>query len=130
VEGEDEAKDPMVLMTDAANQLVAVMREGTTVRPDNPELFRAGTVTLTAKLNAISLDGCAEEFKDAFIAMRQAMITRWERLCVINEMLHSGTPLKETSEESIQLAIMLGDAWNNLQEVCRKLGLNVDFKYD
>ena len=80
-------------MTDAAEQLVAAIDEMETKilalhntprfhTPDQNQFATNNPQTLIdafkTKSNAINLDGCSNEFKDAFTALKQTAIASWE----------------------------------------------------
>jgi len=135
------AKGSKKAMTDAANQLVAAIKEMKTITEKYPnsndvpiEEFRESLTTFKTKTKAISLDDCADEFKDAFAMWEQTLIADWEfAFETVNTVRRIGdrrflSPAVVT--ETQRLSQQCRDTETRFKAVCRKLELNVSFDGD
>ena len=137
-------KDPKTAMTEAANQLVAAVeglgKEMQRLLPEDgacitnvDEVFKEYQniyATFQTKADAINLDGCFIEFKDAFVALKQTIIGYGKFKATFLPALRSAETSSQTEEvysEMVGLVRLWQDAAEHFKAICQKLELDVHF---
>jgi len=115
-------------MIDTLEQLAALYAEGRQFdekyHPGDPPLeeLQEHVLPLFTKMEAVSLDDCPDEFKDAVTGVIQADIARVKKRI---ELQSAGVPAMERAGELLPLLQQAHDVRERLRDVCRQFELGI-----
>ena len=115
-------KDSKQAMSDAANELFAAVRNLSESVGTTASAARGALDAFKKQTNAISLAGCSQEFSNAFAAVTKTLseLTEFKIKVIEGKVMEGGTEHSSSYER-------FGEAMMQFQELCKKLGLDVQF---
>jgi len=126
-----DTKDPKTAIIDVMSQYAAARGIWTPFwekhppfSPGDPPLeeYREVVVALVAKLNAICLADCPDDFKDAFKELIQLEITTLEKGL---ELQSAGLSIFERSRYTMPLVLAAFEVRERLKEICQQFELDI-----